>query len=69
MPIFIANPVRKSLNYYTASNGLITNLVTMKNIQSENVYISTSLDYINSKYERNAYLEPFNNLYTNPSNI
>ncbi len=34
MPIFIANPVRKSLNYYTASTGLITNLVTMKNIQS-----------------------------------
>lgn len=26
-------------------------------------------DYVNSKYERNAYLEPFNNLYSNPSNI
>ena len=34
MPLFIANPVRKSLNYYTGSKGLITNLVTMKNIQS-----------------------------------
>ena len=33
------------------------------------MYISTSSDYVNSKYERNAYLEPFNNLYTNPSNI
>jgi hypothetical protein len=69
MPLFIANPVRKSLNYYTANRGLITNLVTMKNIQSEDVYISPSSDYVNSKYERNAYLEPFNNLYTNPSNI
>lgn len=69
MPIFIVNPVRNSLNYYTASSGLITNLVTMKNIQSEDVYISASSDYVNSKYERNAYLEPFNNLYTNPSNI
>ncbi len=34
MPIFIVNPIRKSLNYYTGSNGLITSLVTMKNIQS-----------------------------------
>ncbi len=34
MPIFVVNSVRKSLNYYTASNGLITKLVTMKNIQS-----------------------------------
>jgi len=56
MPIFIVNPIRKSLNYYTAGNGLITNLVTMKNIQSENVYISTDIDYVNSKYERNSYL-------------
>ena len=69
MPIFIANPVRKSLNYYTAANGLITNLVTMKNIQSQEVFISPMADYVNSKYERNAYLEPFNNLYSNPSNI
>jgi len=34
MPTFILNPVRKSLNYYTAANGLITNLVAQKNIQS-----------------------------------
>jgi hypothetical protein len=69
MSLFIANPVRKSLNYYTGSKGLITSLVTMKNVQSDDVYISPSSDYVNSKYERNAYLEPFNNLYTNPSNI
>ena len=56
MPLFVANPVRKSLNYYTASRGLITNLVTMKNIQSEDVYISASSDYVNSNYERNVYL-------------
>ena len=34
MPIFVVNPIRKSLNYYTASSGLITNLVSMSNIQS-----------------------------------
>lgn len=56
MPIFITNPIRKSLNYYTASKGLITNLVTMKNIQSEDVFISPAADYVNSQYERNAYL-------------
>lgn len=69
MPLFVVDPIRKSLNYYTNSNGLITNLVTMNNIQSENVYISTSADTINSDYERNVYLQPLNNLYTIPSTV
>jgi len=34
MPIFVINSIRKSLNYYTASSGLITNLVSMNNVQS-----------------------------------
>lgn len=69
MPIFISNPIRTSLNYYTATNGLITNLLSTNNIQSENVYISASSDYVNSNYQRNTYLAPLNSLYTNPSNI
>jgi hypothetical protein len=69
MPSFIVNPIRQSLNYYTAANGLITNLITISNIQSQNVYISSTSDYVNSQYQRNIYLSPFNNLYSNPSNI
>lgn len=34
MPIFILNPIRISLDYYTAANGLVTQITTTANIQS-----------------------------------
>jgi hypothetical protein len=68
MPIFIANPTRKSLNYYTA-NGLVNQIMTVRNIQSEQVFIAPSANLSASIYERNSYLSPQSNLESNPSTI
>ena len=69
MPIFIVNPIRKSLNYYTVDDGLVTEVTTTVNIQSKNVYISSGTDLQTSSYSRNVYLSPLNNLYSIPSTI
>lgn len=69
MPIFIANPIRKSLNYFTAADGLIWEISTTANIQSTQVFISESATYATSAYARNVYLSPLNNLYSFPSSL
>ena len=35
MPVFVVNPIRKSLNYYTIDDGLVTEVTTTANIQSQ----------------------------------
>lgn len=69
MPIFIVNPIRQSLNYYTATDGLITQLSTTANIQSKQVFISPSPNFTTSSYARNVYLSPVNNLYSFPASL
>lgn len=69
MPIFIVNPIRMSLNYYTMEDGLVTEVTTTANVQSKNVYISPGADLTTSSYSRNVYLSPLNNLYSIPSSI
>jgi hypothetical protein len=69
MPIFIVNPIRQSLNYYTAEDGLIREISTTANIQSKEVFISSSATYGTSSYSRNVYLSPLNNLYSFPSTL
>ena len=69
MPIFIVNPIRLSLNYYTATDGLITQLATTANIQSNQVFIASSSNYSTSFYARNVYLSPINNLYSFPASL
>lgn len=66
---FIINPISTPLNYYTESLGLISELSTFINVQSEPIYISSSLLYNSSQYNRNVYLSPFTNIYTNPVDL
>lgn len=56
MPIFVVNPYRESLNYYTEDEGLITQVSTTVNIQSKNVYISSDANLVSSTFSRNVYL-------------
>ena len=67
MPIFIINPFRESLNYYTEDDGLITEVTTTVNMQSKEIFIAPSSDLVNSFYSRNVYLQSMNNLYSIPS--
>ena len=73
MPIFIANPLTTTLNYYLADNTLVTKVNTIANIQSENIYIAPLLTggatVAGSVYARNTYLSPLSNLLSSPSNI
>ena len=67
MPIFVVNPFRESLNYYTEDDGLVTEVTTTVNMQSKEVFIAPSSDLANSFYSRNVYLQSLNNLYSIPS--
>lgn len=69
MPVFVANPTRLSLNYYTVSNGLVHSITTMTNIQSEELFISATASLTTSLYERNVYLSVQDTLYSVPSKI
>ena len=50
MPIFIVNPIRNSLNYFTAREGLVTKVLTTVNTQSEEIFMSADSDFVNSIY-------------------
>jgi hypothetical protein len=69
MPIFIANPITIMLNYYLLDGTLVTNINTMTNVQSFEVYIAPSSTVTTALYARNTYLSPLSSLQSNPSNI
>ena len=69
MPIFIPNPITIMLNYYLLDGTLVTNINTMTNVQSFEVYIAPSSSVTTTLYARNTYLSPLSSLQSNPSNI
>lgn len=72
MPTFVSNPITTTLNYYTLSGGLVTQINTIANIQSEEIYIAPLLGagtVAASVYARNTYLSPMSSLLSSPSNI
>ena len=69
MPSFSNNLITNTLNYYSANGDILTNLNTMTNIQSDNIYISPNSVLSTAKYARNTYLSPLSSLHSTPSNI
>lgn len=72
MPTFVSNPITTTLNYYTLAGGLVTQVSTIANIQSESIYIAPLLGagtVAASFYSRNTYLSPMSSLLSSPSNI
>ena len=69
MPSFSNNVITNTLNYYSANGNILTNLNTMTNIQSDNIYISPNSVLSTAQYARNTYLSPLSSLYSTPSNI
>jgi len=70
MPTFTTNPLTTTINYYQADGSLLTQLNTMANLQSPQLYISpTGASLTTAKYARNTYLSPMSSLQSSPSTI